>query len=71
MSYEKTFLCNQCPQAFSQGGNLKIHLRTYSDEKPFPYTQSPKETECKDTKDSVSLDFLTRRGFEETLKTLR
>ena len=38
----KTFPCNWCPKTFSNGGDLKTHLRIHSDEKPFPCNQCPK-----------------------------
>ena len=32
---EKTFPCKECPKAFSQGGQLKIHFTKHSGEKPY------------------------------------
>ena len=38
-SGKKTFPCNQCPKAFSDGGSLKTHLRPHSVEKTFQCNQ--------------------------------
>jgi uncharacterized Zn-finger protein len=41
-SGEKSIHCNECPKAFSEGGDLKYHLRSHSGDKPFPCIQCPK-----------------------------
>lgn len=39
---EKPFKCTLCQKAFSQRGNLKLHIRTHAGEKPYCCTLCPK-----------------------------
>jgi protein-arginine kinase activator protein McsA len=36
----KPFMCTQCNKSFSHSGDVKVHIRTHTREKPFMYTQS-------------------------------